>query len=154
MSFSSFLPLHFCSYSISLCPFFLFPCSLSISLLPPFLSFHFVLIPSSSYLIPFFLSIFVLVPLFPFISVFLRISFYLPPYLLVYSYCFFLSAFLHITSFIFYSLTGILMTGVLSFPLATEDGWRWLFAVTPALCVLQLAVSPFLLESPRSIEQS
>ena len=44
---------------------------------------------------------------------------------------------------------GILATDLLAFPLATASGWRWLFAVTPCLCVVQLIVSPFLLESPR-----
>ena len=44
---------------------------------------------------------------------------------------------------------GILMSDVFAYPFATEQGWRWLFAVTPCLCLLQLAVSPFLLESPR-----
>eukprot|EP00596_Hydrurales_sp_CCMP1899_P000568 CAMPEP_0119035618 /NCGR_PEP_ID=MMETSP1177-20130426/2755_1 /TAXON_ID=2985 /ORGANISM="Ochromonas sp, Strain CCMP1899" /LENGTH=563 /DNA_ID=CAMNT_0006994141 /DNA_START=164 /DNA_END=1855 /DNA_ORIENTATION=+ len=49
----------------------------------------------------------------------------------------------------FSSVIGILMTSLLSFPLATEANWRYLFAVTPALCALQLTISPFLLESPR-----
>ena len=41
------------------------------------------------------------------------------------------------------------MTDVFAFSLANAEGWRYLFAITPVLCVVQLAVSPFLLESPR-----
>lgn len=44
---------------------------------------------------------------------------------------------------------GILFSDICAFPLATASGWRYLFGVTPALCVVQLLVSPFLLESPR-----
>lgn len=44
---------------------------------------------------------------------------------------------------------GILMSDVFAFPFATLTRWRYLFAVTPFVCVLQLLVSPFLLESPR-----
>jgi MFS transporter, SP family, solute carrier family 2 (facilitated glucose transporter), member 3 len=49
----------------------------------------------------------------------------------------------------FAMVIGILATDLLAFPLATPAGWRWLFAVTPGLCALQLLVSPLLLESPR-----
>ena len=44
---------------------------------------------------------------------------------------------------------GILMSDVFAFPLATVGYWRWLFAVTPILCLFQMLISPFLLESPR-----
>ena len=44
---------------------------------------------------------------------------------------------------------GILVSPLLSFSLATADLWRFLFALTPALAIFQLVVSPFLLESPR-----
>lgn len=49
----------------------------------------------------------------------------------------------------FSMVIGILMSIVFAFPLATVTRWRYLFAVTPALCILQIVVSPFLLESPR-----
>jgi len=44
---------------------------------------------------------------------------------------------------------GILVSSLLAFPLATPDNWRYLFLVTPLLCVLQFLMSSFLLESPR-----
>lgn len=44
---------------------------------------------------------------------------------------------------------GILVSDLLAYPLATESGWRVLFAVTALLTCLQLLCSPFLLESPR-----
>jgi len=44
---------------------------------------------------------------------------------------------------------GILVADVFAFPLATVSRWRYLFSVTPLLCVFQFFVSPFLLESPR-----
>lgn len=44
---------------------------------------------------------------------------------------------------------GILVSPLLAFPFATPSLWRILFAVTPALAIFQLLVSPFLLESPR-----
>jgi len=44
---------------------------------------------------------------------------------------------------------GILISDLLSFPFATVNGWRMLFAVTPIIAVAQLALSTFLLESPR-----
>lgn len=49
----------------------------------------------------------------------------------------------------FAMVIGIFMSDVAAFPLATENGWRFLFAVTPVLCLIQVLVSPFLLESPR-----
>lgn len=33
---------------------------------------------------------------------------------------------------------GILVSGLLGFPLATESRWRFLFAVTPLLCLAQV----------------
>lgn len=44
---------------------------------------------------------------------------------------------------------GILVADLLAFPFATESGWRYLFAVTPIIALLQLIASPFLFESPR-----
>ena len=49
----------------------------------------------------------------------------------------------------FSMVIGILVADLLAFPLADLKSWRWLFAVTPMLCLVQLAISPFLLESPR-----
>lgn len=49
----------------------------------------------------------------------------------------------------FSMVIGILASGLVAIPLATASGWRYLFAVTPLLCFLQIVVSPFLLESPR-----
>lgn len=44
---------------------------------------------------------------------------------------------------------GILVSSLVAFPLATEVLWRYLFLVTPALCVVQLMLSSLMLESPR-----
>jgi SP family facilitated glucose transporter-like MFS transporter 3 len=44
---------------------------------------------------------------------------------------------------------GILIADLMAFPFATTDGWRVLFAVTLFTAILQLLMSPFLLESPR-----
>lgn len=44
---------------------------------------------------------------------------------------------------------GILVSDLLAFSFATEKLWRVLFAVTALTAVLQLLLSPFLLESPR-----
>lgn len=49
----------------------------------------------------------------------------------------------------FAMVIGILMSDVFAFQLATLTRWRYLFAVTPILCISQFFVSPFLLESPR-----
>jgi len=49
----------------------------------------------------------------------------------------------------FSMVIGILMSGVFAFPLATASGWRFLMGITAVLAVLQLALSPYLLESPR-----
>ena len=46
-------------------------------------------------------------------------------------------------------VTGILVSDALAFPFATPTQWRYLFAVTPLLCVLQLLFSSYLVESPR-----
>jgi MFS transporter, SP family, solute carrier family 2 (facilitated glucose transporter), member 3 len=48
----------------------------------------------------------------------------------------------------FAMVIGILMADIFAFPLANAQGWRYLFSVTPALCVVQLLISPLLLESP------
>ena len=44
---------------------------------------------------------------------------------------------------------GILMSTVLAFPFATVDRWPYLFGITPLVCVVQLLISPYLLESPK-----
>ncbi len=44
---------------------------------------------------------------------------------------------------------GILGSNLLAFPLATPGGWRWMFAVTPILAILELMCMPLILESPR-----
>ena len=49
----------------------------------------------------------------------------------------------------FAMVIGILASDVCAFPLATESLWRQLFAITPALCILQLMLSSYLVESPR-----
>lgn len=49
----------------------------------------------------------------------------------------------------FAMVSGILVSSVLAFSLATEELWRGLFAVTPIICIIQLILAPFLLESPR-----
>ena len=49
----------------------------------------------------------------------------------------------------FAMVIGIFMSDVMAMPLANAKGWRFLFAVTPLLCVLQVLIFPFMLESPR-----
>mmetsp|Transcript_33337 Transcript_33337/g.72102 ORF Transcript_33337/g.72102 Transcript_33337/m.72102 type:complete len:811 (+) Transcript_33337:99-2531(+) len=49
----------------------------------------------------------------------------------------------------FAMVIGILVSSLIAFPLATESCWRYLFLVTPALCVAQLLSAPFVVESPR-----
>jgi SP family facilitated glucose transporter-like MFS transporter 3 len=49
----------------------------------------------------------------------------------------------------FAMVIGILVANLLSFPFATEHGWRVLFSVTAVVAIIQLLCSPFLLESPR-----
>jgi SP family facilitated glucose transporter-like MFS transporter 3 len=44
---------------------------------------------------------------------------------------------------------GIFIADLVAFPFATADGWRFLFAVTFVVALIQLLMSPFLLESPR-----
>lgn len=46
-------------------------------------------------------------------------------------------------------MIGILISDLLAFSFATESLWRVLFAVTAITAMTQLALSPFLLESPR-----
>lgn len=49
----------------------------------------------------------------------------------------------------FAMVIGILIADFLAFPLATEENWRTLFAVTMIVALCQLLCSPLLLESPR-----
>ncbi|CAM9105512.1 unnamed protein product [Phaeothamnion confervicola] len=49
----------------------------------------------------------------------------------------------------FSMVIGILAANLLAFPLATADGWRWLFGVTAVLALLQLMCSALIFESPR-----
>jgi SP family facilitated glucose transporter-like MFS transporter 3 len=49
----------------------------------------------------------------------------------------------------FAMVIGILVADLLAFPFATEGGWRVLFAVTLIIAIVQLFMSPLLLESPR-----
>ena len=49
----------------------------------------------------------------------------------------------------FAMVIGILMSDIFAFAFATDALWRWLYAITPILCLFQLSISPFLLESPR-----
>jgi SP family facilitated glucose transporter-like MFS transporter 3 len=46
-------------------------------------------------------------------------------------------------------VTGILVSDLLSFILATSRLWRYLFSITSIGAVVQLLLAPFLLESPR-----
>jgi SP family facilitated glucose transporter-like MFS transporter 3 len=50
-------------------------------------------------------------------------------------------------------VVGMLVTDLLSFPLATADGWRELFSVTVFVAVGQLLIAPFVVESPRWLLQ-
>jgi SP family facilitated glucose transporter-like MFS transporter 3 len=49
----------------------------------------------------------------------------------------------------FAMVSGILIADLVAFPFAEEGKWRLMFAVTPVVAVIQLLLSPFLLESPR-----
>eukprot|EP00934_Nitzschia_sp_Nitz4_P008197 Nitzschia sp. Nitz4//scaffold145_size56662//38919//41043//NITZ4_006563-RA/size56662-snap-gene-0.93-mRNA-1//-1//CDS//3329536595//8187//frame0 len=49
----------------------------------------------------------------------------------------------------FACVVGILASNLLAFPLATHHNWRYLFGVTPMLALVQMALSPWLVESPR-----
>ncbi|KAL7521252.1 hypothetical protein ACHAWX_007573 [Stephanocyclus meneghinianus] len=44
---------------------------------------------------------------------------------------------------------GILVSDLLAFPFADEQRWRILFALTPAVSIVQILCIPFLIESPR-----
>lgn len=44
---------------------------------------------------------------------------------------------------------GILASNLAAFPLATYNNWRYLFAISPLLSLLQLIASRYLVESPR-----
>eukprot|EP00752_Nemacystus_decipiens_P004333 g3958.t1 len=44
---------------------------------------------------------------------------------------------------------GILGSNLLAFPLATAGGWRWMFALTPILALVELMCMPLIFESPR-----
>lgn len=46
-------------------------------------------------------------------------------------------------------VVGILFADLVGFVLANEKGWRWMFSLTTFMAVLQLLLTPFLLESPR-----
>jgi MFS family permease len=48
---------------------------------------------------------------------------------------------------------GILAAALVAFPLGNAAGWRWMMAVTPVSCALQLLLAPFLHESPRWLLQ-
>lgn len=49
----------------------------------------------------------------------------------------------------FATTIGILLSGLVAFPWATPTRWRYIFAITPVLCIIQLFFSSYLLESPR-----
>jgi SP family facilitated glucose transporter-like MFS transporter 3 len=49
----------------------------------------------------------------------------------------------------FAMVSGILIADLVAFPFAEEGKWRLMFAVTPLVAVIQLLLSPLLLESPR-----
>lgn len=51
----------------------------------------------------------------------------------------------------FAMVSGILGSNLLAFPLATAGGWRWMFAVTPILAVVELMCMPLIFESPRCV---
>ena len=44
---------------------------------------------------------------------------------------------------------GILVSDLFAFPFATVTRWRFLFSITPIMAIIQIFLSPFLLESPR-----
>ena len=48
-------------------------------------------------------------------------------------------------------VSGILGSNLLAFPLATAGGWRWMFAVTPVLALVELMCMPLIFESPRCV---
>lgn len=53
----------------------------------------------------------------------------------------------------FAMVIGILASNLLAFYFATESRWRFLFAASPCIALLQLILAPFLLESPRWLLQ-
>lgn len=46
-------------------------------------------------------------------------------------------------------VVGILFADIVGFVLANETRWRWMFSLISAMAILQLLLTPFLLESPR-----
>ena len=46
-------------------------------------------------------------------------------------------------------MIGIFFVDLVGFLFANADHWRYMFALTAAIAMLQLAMTPFLLESPR-----
>lgn len=49
----------------------------------------------------------------------------------------------------FAMVIGILASNLMAFPFATLTGWRYLFAMTPALAAVELLCMPLIFESPR-----
>lgn len=49
----------------------------------------------------------------------------------------------------FFMVIGILLADVVGFALANETRWRWMFALTSIIALIQLLLTPLLLESPR-----
>jgi SP family facilitated glucose transporter-like MFS transporter 3 len=49
----------------------------------------------------------------------------------------------------FFMVIGILLSDVVGFALANETRWRWMFALTSFMALIQLLLTPLLLESPR-----
>ena len=49
----------------------------------------------------------------------------------------------------FACVLGILFADAVGFVLANASSWRWMFSLTSAMAVLQLLLTPFLVESPR-----
>jgi SP family facilitated glucose transporter-like MFS transporter 3 len=49
----------------------------------------------------------------------------------------------------FACVLGILFADVVGFALASATSWRWMFSLTSVLAILQLLLTPFLVESPR-----
>lgn len=49
----------------------------------------------------------------------------------------------------FAMVIGILASNLMAFPFATPTGWRYLFAMTPALAAVELACMRLIFESPR-----
>jgi len=44
---------------------------------------------------------------------------------------------------------GILISVIIAYPFATEQSWRYMFAITPFIAITQILLAPLLLESPR-----